>query len=173
MLLLLFFYTNILIPVDENGLLMLYYSLNNFLSDTLFLVVLKHYIILEVVFLYFVSPIYCNITGLHAGGDIACQNVGGGICAGNTVSCGNVVGDVNSGSDIYCGNVVGNVSTGNEITCGNISGSVNANNNVHCGDISECGKISCTTLRVKGGIECDSIECSGDIHTEEKINDIK
>lgn len=62
MLLLLFFYTNILIPVDENGLLMLYYSLNNFLFDTLFLVVLKHYIILEVVFLYFVSPIYCNIT---------------------------------------------------------------------------------------------------------------
>lgn len=110
--------------------------------------------------------------GLHAGRDIACQNVGGGICAGNTVSCGNVVGDVNSGSDIYCGNVVGNVSTGNEITCGNISGSVNANNNVHCGDISECGKISCTTLWTKGGIECDSIECGGDIHTEEKINDI-
>ena len=62
MLLLLFFYTNILKLVDENGLLMLYYSLNNFLFDTLFLVVLKHYIILEVVFLYFVSPIYCNIT---------------------------------------------------------------------------------------------------------------
>ena len=57
MLLLLFFYTNISKPVDESGLLMLY-----FLFDTLFLVVLKHYIILEVVFLYFVSPIYCDIT---------------------------------------------------------------------------------------------------------------
>ena len=113
-----------------------------------------------------------NVDGcLNAGCDIACKDVDGSVCAGNSVACGNVVGDVHSGYSTDCGNVVGNVNAGNEIACGNIAGNVSANNNVFCGDISECRKISCTTIYAKGGIECDSIECGGDIHTEEKINE--
>ena len=109
---------------------------------------------------------------LIAGGNIACQGVDGSVCAGDSVSCGNVVGDVNAGCKAECGNVVGNVNAGNEIICGNISGNVSAYNNIRCGDISDSGKISCTVLYAEGSIECDSVECSGDIHTEEKISGI-
>ena len=109
--------------------------------------------------------------GLHAGGDIACKNIGGGICAGNAVYCGDVVGNVSSGNEVNCGDVVGNVSSGNEVNCGNISGSVNTSGDIRCGDISECGKISCATLYAKSSIECDSIECGGNICTEEKLGE--
>lgn len=114
-----------------------------------------------------------NLNGdLNVGGNIACQGVDGSVCAGDSVSCGNVVGDVNAGCKAECGNVVGNVNAGNEIICGNISGNVSAYNNIRCGDISDSGKISCTVLYAEGSIECDSVECSGDIHTEEKISGI-
>lgn len=109
--------------------------------------------------------------GLHAGGDIACKNIGGGVCAGNAVYCGDVVGDVNAGSVADCGDIVGSVSSGNEVNCGNVSGDVSASGDIRCGDISECGKISCAVLYVKGGIECDSIECGGNICTEENLGE--
>ncbi|MGN1135247.1 MAG: helix-turn-helix domain-containing protein [Oscillospiraceae bacterium] len=112
-----------------------------------------------------------NVGGsVNAGDGVACGNVGGEINSGNSVACGNVGGGINCGDSVNCGNVSGGINAGDGVNCGNISGSVSANNSIRCGDISDCDRLSCETLYAKGSIKCGSIECGGDIHTEENLD---
>lgn len=112
-----------------------------------------------------------NVGGdINSGNNVACQNVGGDINSGNSVACGNVGGEINCGDSVNCGNVVGEINAGYNVNCGNISGSVSANNSIRCSEISDCDRLSCETLYAKGSIKCSSIECGGEIHTEEKLD---
>lgn len=120
------------------------------------------------------SGVACRNVGgsVNAGDSVACGNVGGNINAGDGVACGNVGGEINCGDSVNCGNAVGEINAGYDVNCGNISGSVSANNSIHCGEIYDSERISCETLYAKGSIKCGLIECSGDIHTGEIIDEI-
>lgn len=107
---------------------------------------------------------------VNAGDGIQCGNVGGSVNAGDGVVCGNAGGSVNAGDGVICGNVGGCVNAGDGVNCGNVGGSLNSEGDIHCGEVHSADKISCKTLYVKGSINCNEIECSGDIHSEEKLN---
>ncbi len=112
-----------------------------------------------------------DISGnVEAGDGVNCGSVGGNINAGDGVICGSVGGNINAGDGVICGSVGGCVNAGDGINCGGVGGSLNAKGDIHCGDVQSADKISCETLYVKGSVNCNEIKCSGDIHSEEKLN---
>lgn len=110
--------------------------------------------------------------GVNAGDGVNCGNIGGGVNAGDGVNCGNISGGVSAGDSVNCGNICGAVNAGNDVNCANISGDVTSNGDIHCAEIYSADKIACETLYAKGSIKCKAIECEGDIHTEEKLDNI-